>query len=288
MSRLAPPALLGKTALVLSGGGTTGAVEVGFYQALHEAGVRIDLVIGSSVGAINGAMIAAGQPPEALHRHWSTTRPKDFLKVSWRDVLRGLGARSVFDGRRMRRFLEQGIPARTFEELRIPFVAVATDLNNGEAVALDKGDLISAVQASCSLPGLLPPVELDGRLLADGGILRWLPLDLAIERGAITTIVAMSECLSDRHDPPRTAVDVLNRAFSLAISRAARTPGYMDVFALRTRLIVFEPCFRIRITPQSIFDMGNTDIQVKFGYEYARARLEQAGLWHAPPGTMAP
>ena len=291
MKRAPLSTLLGRTALVLSGGGTNGAVEVGFYKALWEAGVKIDLIIGSSIGAINGALIATGMDPQRMHAHWRSARPRDFIKLNWREAWKGLGARSVFDGRRMRRFLELGIPARTFEELKIPFIAVATDLNTGDGIDLERGDLISAVQASCALPGLLPPIEIDGRLLADGGIMRWLPIDLAVARGATTTIICMSECLSDRYDPPRTAVDILNRAFSLAISRVARTPGYLDIFALRTRQIVFEPCFRIRITPQSIFDMGNTDIQVKFGYEYARARLDQAGLWHPPPatsGTMNP
>lgn len=215
-----------KTALVLSGGGTNGAVEVGFYKAIWEFGIKLDLVIGTSVGAINGAMVAAGMTPDEMHAHWRQTRQKDFLKFNWGELWKGLRARSLFDERRMQRFLERGLPVWTFEELKIPFVAMATDLVTGDAVPLTHGDLIKAVQASCAVPGIFPPVWIEDRQLADGGIMRLVPIDLAVERGATTTIAGLAECRSDAKEPVSSVTEVLNRSFSLAVSRTARTPAF--------------------------------------------------------------
>lgn len=274
-----------KTALVLAGGGANGAVEVGFYKAIWEAGIKLDLVIGTSVGAINGAMIAAGLTPQKMHALWKRTKQQDILRFNWRLLWKGLRARSLFDERQMQRFLERGLPVRTFEELKIPFIAMTTDLVSGEAVPLDHGDLVKAVQASCALPGIFPPVWIDGQELADGGIMRLVPIDVAVSRGATTTIAALSECRSDSKEPVAGIVQVINRSFSLAISRASRTPGYLEIFSERTKLIVLEPCFTIRIEAPSILNLENTDILVKFGYEYAKARLEQAGFTFPSPST---
>jgi NTE family protein len=271
-----------RTALVLSGGGASGAVEVGFYKALWEFGVQLDLVIGSSVGAINGAMIAAGLDPDQIHQRWRQTRAKDFLQVNWLELLvKRFRAPSLFKPERMRAFLERGIPARRFEDLTIPFVAVATDLLTGEPVGLEGGDLIAAVQASCAIPAIFPPIQIGGRQYADGGLSRQIPVDFAIERGAKVTIVGLSECRNDAREPVHGWLYALGRGFSVAVNRAARTPGYLELFSLRTRLIVLEPCFTIPIAPRHLFDLENTDIQVKFGYEYAKVRLEQEGF--APP-----
>lgn len=273
---------MGKTALVLSGGGANGAVEVGFCKAIHEAGIPLDLIIGTSVGAINGAMLAAGVPPETIQTRWRNARQHKLLHVDWWGLMtRGLAAPGIFSGPVFRDFLEWAIPARSFSELKIPFAAVATDLATGEPVTIESGELIPAVQASCALPGIYPAVELDGRLLTDGGISRPVPVDLAIERSADLTIVGLSECRSDRPEPVHGWLRALARSFSLTTQRSLREPGWLEQFAAKTRLIVLEPCFVLPIWPRHIFDLDNSDVQVKFGYEYAKSVLAQEGLSHA-------
>lgn len=276
-----------KTALVLSGGGTNGAVEVGFYKAIQEFGIRIDQVIGTSVGAINGAMIAAGLPADEIASRWHTAKPDDYLKWNWRELLtRGLKARSLYDPRRMRQFLERAIPARTFAELKTPFMAVATDAQTGEMAAIEGGDLISAVQASCAIPAIYPPVVLNGRQYVDGGVARQVPIDVAIDCGATTTIVAMASCRSDQRAEVHSFLESWMRGFTLAVNRGILSPGYLEIYSLRTRLILLEPCFRLPVAPRHIFDMANTDILVKFAYEFAKAKLEQEGF-PPPPATRA-
>lgn len=270
---------MGKTALVLSGGGANGAVEVGFCKAVHEAGIPLDLIIGTSVGAINGAMLASGLSPAEIQNRWRKAKYHRLLRLDWWGLLtRGFRSPGLFSGAVFRDFLEWSIPARTFAELRIPFMAVATDLVTGEPVALDDGDLISAVQASCALPGIYPAVEINGRQLSDGGVSRPAAVDLAVDRGATTTIVGLSECRSDRPEPVQGWLQALARSFTLTTHRALREPGWLESFETKTRLVVLEPCFVLPIWPRHLFDLENTDIQVKFGYEYARATLAQAGL----------
>src|SRR5687767_6761298 len=128
---------MAKTALVLSGGGANGAVEVGFCKAIHEAGVPLDLIIGTSVGAINGAMLAAGVAPDTIANRWRNARHHKLLQLDWWGLMtKGLTAPGIFSGPVFREFLEWAIPARDFTELKTPFVAVATDLTTGEPVSI--------------------------------------------------------------------------------------------------------------------------------------------------------
>lgn len=164
--------------LVLSGGAVRGAAHLGVLAVLDEAGIRPDLVVGTSVGSAVGALYAAGQRPEAL---------LDLLEpVSWRSLveLSLTSGRSLFGTAGFERYLRERLERRSFEELALPFRAVACDLLSGEAVALGEGDVVEAVLASCALPGLFPPVERDGRLLVDGGVVDNLPLEVAFTMGA--------------------------------------------------------------------------------------------------------
>jgi NTE family protein len=271
-----PPFPPARTALVLSGGGANGAVEVGFYKALVESGIKIDLVLGTSVGALNGAMIASGLSPDEIYERWRATRRSDLLRVNWRGFLtRGFRSPSLCCGDALRRFYERVIPARRFDQLVIPFATVATDLRTGEVTTTDEGDLIEAVRASTAIPGIFPPVEVGGRQLVDGGVLRQIPLDLAVDRGATTCIVALSACRHEPHGLAHGFMDAWTRSFSLAIAGAAMRPGFFEGFASRVRLIVLEPCFTVPVSVRGMFDLSCTEMLFKLGWEYARARLEQ-------------
>jgi NTE family protein len=213
----APPVPLErpKIVLVLGGDGAYGLANVGVLAALEELQIPVDLVVGSGTGALIGGLYAAGNTGAQLR--WSLSSldwdealldrtPRDHLtyrrKVDNREFLvdlsLGLGhsgltlPRSVFAAKRWTLFVETlalpGILAPTFDDLAIPFRAVATDLETGRPVVLDKGELASALRASAALPGLLPPVEIDGRLLSDGTLSDALPIDVALTLGADVVI----------------------------------------------------------------------------------------------------
>ncbi len=182
------------TAFVLGGGGHLGAHEVGMLRALLERGITPDLVIGTSIGAINGAMVAADPTPASVERLaelWTSIQDGDVFGASLYTQVKTF-ARTlthVHTNGPLRRMLEAAIPARTFDELAVPFQCVAASIESASARYFDSGPLIDAILASCAVPGLLPPVEVDGQNYLDGGIVDSIPLGRAYEMGARTVYV---------------------------------------------------------------------------------------------------
>lgn len=204
-------------ALVLSGGGSKGALQVGLYRALCELDVRPDFIVGASVGALNGALIAAGVGPRTAAEGWATTSRSDLFRVNWSIAWKGMSTRGLFSAGRFRAFLEERIPAATFEELEIPLHVVSTHLASGQACRLSEGDLREAIHASCAVPGLLPPVALHGGVPhVDGSLGDNLPVAVARKLGA-GRVLAMNCRTCDRcqivdPDLPET----MGRAFGIA------------------------------------------------------------------------
>ena len=166
-----------KIGLALSGGGARGTVHVGVLAVLLEAGIPIDLVAGTSVGSLVGAAYCAGMSIEQLQSMALTT--------SWKDLSRPtLSRHGLISFARMETWIQQIVGDVDIRDLAIPFAAVTADLERGEKVVLREGSVARAVQASCSVPGLVTPVEVNGRYLSDGGILDNLPVDVARDMGA--------------------------------------------------------------------------------------------------------
>lgn len=229
----------GKTALVLCGGGALGAVEAGLYRALAELGVRSDFVVGSSIGAVNGALIAAGLTPAQIEEHWRGLRTRDVLGPRWQAIRLLWGASSVYDNHRLRAFLQKTLPVPWFRQLRIPLYVVATDLKTGEAVVLEQGDLIEAILASAALPGLFPPVLWRGRQLVDGGLSDNVPIDVAVARGASRVIGILCGCGQLPWRRPGL-ISVLGQSFALALQARFRSDlrSYKD----RVDVQILGPC----------------------------------------------
>ena len=176
------------TALVLCGGGSRGAVEVGLYRALVELRMPIDLVVGTSVGAINGAAIAARVPPDDLARLWKGLSRRDVFVLNRQLLWKLLWADSLYDHRPLRKLLERAISVRTFAELTIPLIVTGTDFATGRPVYWREGNLFDAIMASVAVPGLFPPQLIDGAQVVDGGITDNVPIDVAIAEGATTVV----------------------------------------------------------------------------------------------------
>lgn len=191
-------------AAVVGAGGVLGAAHVGVGYALEQRGFVPDLIIGTSVGALNGA-IAAAHPDRAapwLDHVWTQLRRREVYPLG------SLSSRaSVFTDRGLRRLIARaGLPSR-IEQLAIPFTAVAMDLVTGAPVLLDHGDLESALLASTAIPGMLPPVDRGGRTLVDGGVIAYVPVLAALQAGAASVVVLstgpegspLSSTLPSRH-----------------------------------------------------------------------------------------
>ncbi len=209
---------MGKIAFVLSGGANRGALEVGALQSLAAHNIRADLVVGTSAGALNGAYYA-GHPDTAslqqLAQIWLTTRreeafPGNQLTMAFRFLT---GRDSLMDGGGLRNLVNRCLAADTplFSHLKIPFYAVTADLISAQTIIFgDEPDtpLIDPVVASASFPIVLPPVEIDGFQLSDGGVTAVVPIEVALQRGATELYVVDLEPPTARSEAVRGVLPI--------------------------------------------------------------------------------
>jgi len=181
------------TAFVLGGGGLLGASEVGMLQALSAAGIRPDFVVGTSVGAINGAFVAAS--PASAAARLSEMWQGDALRSAFSETVLGRMVRLVRSGTHLhsleplRALLEAALPASTFESLELPFHCVAASIEGACARWFSSGPVVPAVMASCAVPGLLPPVAVGDEHFFDGGLVDSIPVGRAVSLGATEVYV---------------------------------------------------------------------------------------------------
>jgi NTE family protein len=208
-------------AFVLSGGGNLGALQIGMMRALLEHDIRPDLIVGCSVGAINGAGLAE-DPTLAgalrLERLWRALDGKELMPAGWLPNTVAIARRgeAIHDNHGLRRHLEQTLTARTFEELAVPFQCVATDVVGVREVWFRSGPLIEPVLASAALPAVYPAVEIDGVRYLDGGIVDDVPMSRAVELGARTLYVLQVGLFSRPRPEPRRPLDVAVQAYWIA------------------------------------------------------------------------
>jgi NTE family protein len=211
----------GKVAYVLGGGGQLGAHEVGMLRALLERDLRPDLIVGTSIGAINGAAIAAKPARTGVERLievWAEIEHSDAFSGS---ILGRLGtlARTrthLHDNEGLRRLLERSLPVSRFEELEVEFQCVAAHIETASEHWFPSGPLVDAVLASSAVPGILPPVVIDGGHYLDGGLVNSIPVGRAVALGAQTVFVLHVGRLDRPLEPPRWPWEVGLVAFEIA------------------------------------------------------------------------
>jgi NTE family protein len=183
--------------LALGGGGARGAAHIGVLKVLQAEGIPIDVITGTSIGAIVGGLYASGVPLNVLEDDFRNARlMKNFMTVplTFRLIVapimvmpRLVGHKAydgLYKGVKFRNFCNNLAPKRNIEELDKPFAAMSLSLIDGKEHMLTKGDLGTALQASSAVPGLRKPVEIDGNLFVDGGVLANVPVDYTRKMGA--------------------------------------------------------------------------------------------------------
>jgi len=264
--------ITGKTALVLCGGGSRGSLQIGLYRALTELGINIDLIVATSVGAINGAFIAAGASPKELGYLWESVSPHDLYQINRQLLFRPFRAESLLDNRRLGNFLMRHLPVLHFEDLRIPLLIGATHLQTGEPVWFREGELITPLLAAIAMPGLFPPVDIGGRQLIDGGISNNVPLDMALKLGAQTVICMLCICCERIPYPVHGWVNNLIYSFSIAVDRKYRADAHH--YQNKARLIVIEPHNGMDV---GMLDFSHTGELIELGYRHAMETLTGLG-----------
>jgi len=241
--------------LALSGGGARGLAHIGALEVFLEAGLDFQAVAGTSMGAIVGAFFAAGLAPGEI---LAIAR-----KTPWLGLL-GLSPREgVFSRRKLKDFLAEHLPP-TFAELQRPLAVTAVDVRSGRLLFLTQGDLPSAVLASAAYPGLLAPVEREGRLLFDGGVLDNLPVDAARLLGATEVYAVDVTPERSLKEGPRGLLALARRAVDL-----------MQAHLTSVRLSLYAPEVYVRpsLPGVGIEDFRRLEEIVEAGREAARRAL---------------
>ncbi len=179
--RNAPDARRPKVGLALGGGAARGFAHVGVIRVLEQEKVPIDLIVGTSVGSLIGALYAHEQNSFELEWTAFTLEKEHLFDFGMLSAFTGMG---VVKGERLEEFVRSKIAAADIADLKIPFSAVATDLHRGTRVVLDRGSVSKAVRASSSIPGIFPPLAWEDKLLVDGGLVENIPVATAREKGA--------------------------------------------------------------------------------------------------------
>jgi NTE family protein len=195
-----------RVGLALAGGFARGIAHIGVLRVLRDAGILIDCVSGTSVGALIGAGYCAGVSLDHLQKIGETTTFADFGR--WTPSWLGLAT-----NQRMEKYLARLTPAKTFEELKIPLAIAATDINAGISVYYTRGPLATPLRASCAYPGLFVPIQFEGRTLVDGFLTSPVPVEGALLLGADVVIAVYLEAGNLEH--PRTFTDILSRSFTI-------------------------------------------------------------------------
>lgn len=221
MSDQAHKPRLPDVAFVLGGGGHHGAVEVGMLRALIEHGVRPDLIVGTSVGALNGAAIASDPTLpmiERLREVWLTLDADRIFGGSIFAVAANLvrTRTHMHSNRALRGLIEKIVGVETFEELLVPFQCVAASIERAAEHWFHQGPLAEAILASAAVPGVLPPVRIGGEHFVDGGIVNSIPISRAVELGAKQIYVLQVGRIERPLMLPRTPVQVAFVAFEIA------------------------------------------------------------------------
>ena len=211
----------GGTAFVLGGGGVLGAAEVGMLRALLDRGIQPDLIVGTSVGAINGALVAADPTPDGADRLRGLWEELTSQGVFAGSVLSRVGTlvrtgTHVHPREPLRELLTAHLPVPTFAGLQVPFQCVAASIERAAEHWFTDGALVDAVLASCAVPGLLPPVELNGEHYLDGGLVHSIPVGRAVALGADTVYVLHVGRIDAPLRPPTRPWEVATVAFEIA------------------------------------------------------------------------
>ena len=212
-----------KTALVFAGGGSFGAVQVGMMLSLVNHGMTADMVVGSSVGALNGAFYAGDPTPSGIERLadiWRGLQRRDVFPLTLRTLASFLWRRDFLiphDG--IRKLVDDHVPYRNLEDAKLPIHIVTTDIITGDSVVFSKGSAAEAIVASTAIPGAFEPVHYGDHYLADGALSSNTPVRIAVKQGARRLIILPTGHACANEAPPVGAVANALHALTLLIAR---------------------------------------------------------------------
>lgn len=246
-----------KIALVLGGGSAKGFAHVGVIRVLEQEKIPIHMIIGTSVGSLIGGIYAAN--PNSFDLEWLAFRIDRSDILDFSIVYSKLGP---VQGAKLEGFVEHNVKVKKVEDTKIPFTPIATDLNTGETILLEKGSLAKAIRASSAIPGIFVPVAFGNRTLVDGGVTNNVPCDIARIKGADIVIAVNLQKDVRNQTEPESLVDIIAQSISIMMKESSRSKlGSADV--------VIEPDAR----GVSMFDFTQKKRAMEEGIKAAREAM---------------
>ncbi|NMM76704.1 alpha/beta hydrolase [Acidovorax sp. SRB_14] len=278
----------GKTAFVFAGGGSFGAIQVGMLHALVAHGVQPDLVVGASVGAINGAYFA-GDPTlagvERLEALWCNLKRSTLFPMTF-SRLAGLFSRSpaLVDASGLQALIAQHLPYSRLEQAALPMHVVATEQLHGHSVCLSSGPAVEAILASCAIPAIFPPVRVGKDYLIDGAIAGNTPVMAAVALGATRLVVLPTGYACALSAPPASAIASALHALNMLI--AHQLVQDLELLADRFEVLTVPPLCPLAA---SAYDFSRAHELIERAKKNTRRWLEGGGLQRpGVPGALRP
>jgi len=254
---------------ILSGGGTLGSIQVGMLQALLEADIRPDVLVGTSIGSVNAAFLAADPSPErveALRQLWHGVRSRDLFSLNPLRMGHALLRRgSLFPSEKWRAFLTKNLPYDRIEDAAVALRIIATDFEDGSPVVLDSGPVVDAVLASTCLPGIFPPQRIGDHLYLDGVLSEPVPLKPAVDAGADTLYVLAVSHASPTPDAQSPGA-ILRHALTILLIPRVRLDALHLPDGCPDLKIVQIPSVGAQV---ALWDMSSQDDLMQRSYEKA-------------------
>ncbi|HUT81915.1 MAG TPA: patatin-like phospholipase family protein [Candidatus Bathyarchaeia archaeon] len=270
-----------KTAFVFSGGASLGAVEVGALRAIVEHNIQADMVLGTSVGSLNGAMYAYNPTLEgvnAIERIWRSIKMRDVFPPSPVTPVVNLTTSGLHlvSPKNLRKLITEHLPFTRIEETKIPLYIISTDIKCGEEVVFNKGLAIEALMSSAGIPGVFPPLHMNDRLLVDGGIINNAPISTAVRLGA-GRIVVFPIGVPSSDQEPKNVMEILIRSFIFLLNRQLATD--IQLYKDKVELIIIPPPYCVNVGPH---DFSKSEFLIDEAYNSAKTWLKDEGYASNP------
>ncbi|NHJ31458.1 MAG: patatin-like phospholipase family protein [Asgard group archaeon] len=266
-----------KTAFVFSGGASLGAVEVGALKAIVEEGIQADMVLGTSVGSLNGAMYAFNPTIEGVKaiedvwlniNVWNVFTPSPLTPV-FNITTFGL---YLISPKNIRKLIQQNMEFTRIEETQVPLYIIGTDVKSGQEVVFNKGLAMEALMSSVAIPGVFPPQRMEDYSIVDGGIVNNAPISTACRLGAERVVVFPIGVPSPDQEP-KTVAEVLIRSFIFLLNRQLSTD--IQLYKDKVELVVIPPPDRIDVGPH---DFSKSKLLIEESYAKAKDWLKNDGF----------
>lgn len=244
-----------KLGLALSGGGAKGFAHIGAFKLLEECNLKPDIIAGTSAGALMGALFADGYSADEIKELFTGREFSEFAQIQ-------LPKAGLFDSKRFKYFLRRHLRAKTFEELSIPLIVIATDLDHGESHEFKSGSLVEAITASCSVPIIFSPVMIGGVHYVDGGLFRNFPV--SVIRKDCDTVIGVNVSPQMPQKYKQTIFYIAERSYHYLFHANTLEDREMCDVLIETK----------KFGSFSMFDLQNVEQIANVGYEAAIRAFE--------------